>query len=179
MTCQLEQPQPHVWLDHIPQCPNMKSRKRNSGRERTEQQGLRLGIAATMMDLCGHTEQSEKASWVGRNSGLGCWGDKERCGGEGRSSCRCCEEWTQERAQTVVVAVFERCGLGCWGNSCLLGTPSCKFSANSGLGREGKFSYVRSYEFVFFYFIFLIKKKEFKLNRNMLKSQSVMRHKHG
>lgn len=38
-------------------------------------------------------ERSEEVLGVGRNSGLGCWGDK----GEGRSSCRCCEDGTQER----------------------------------------------------------------------------------
>ena len=42
-------------------------------------------------------EMSEEVLWVGRNSRLGCWGDKGRCGGEGRSSCRCCEEGTRER----------------------------------------------------------------------------------
>lgn len=48
------------------------------------------------MDL---RERSEDVLRVGRVSGVGegeqeCWGDKGRCGGEGGSSCGCCEEGT-------------------------------------------------------------------------------------
>lgn len=72
-------------------------------KQEKQQEGEDRAAGTEMRDYSNHDriymecrERSEEVLWVGRNSGLGCWGNKGRCGGEGRSSCGICEEEMRE-----------------------------------------------------------------------------------